>query len=295
MKKSIWGCIAIALACALLFAGCGNDAAETDSGTKAAKTDKGTIKLAYVNWAEGVAVTHLLTQLIQDMGYTVETTMADVAPIYTSVAEGKQDVLVETWLPVTHAAYFEQYGDRLEFVGTWFDEARIGLVVPTYVEIDSIAQLNDVKDKFKGVLTGIDSGAGIMGATEKAIAQYNLAYELMASSGPAMTAALKSAIDKKEWIAVTGWAPHWKFARYDLKFLDDPKGIYGAAEKVQTAARKGFTKDYPEVAALLGKMKFTGTQIGSLMDAIESASGEESVAARKWIEENRELVQSWMP
>jgi glycine betaine/proline transport system substrate-binding protein len=55
--------------------------------------------------------------------------------------------------------------------------------------------------------------------------------ELVASSGPAMTAALKGAIDKGEWIVVTGWAPHWKFARYDLKFFFQPLEINGLRRK----------------------------------------------------------------
>ncbi|NLG34188.1 MAG: glycine betaine ABC transporter substrate-binding protein [Lentisphaerae bacterium] len=283
--------MALALAGALTLAvGCGR---KTES--PAQNKSKGTVKLAYVNWAEGVAVTHLLTTLLEDMDYTVETTMADVAPIYASVADGNQDVMVETWLPAMHKAYYEKYGDQLDLISTWFDEGRVGLVVPAYVEIDSIEQLNGARDRFKGRITGIDSGAGIMGTTEKAIEAYSLDMELLASSGPAMTAALKGAIDQKDWIVVTGWAPHWKFARYDLKFLDDPKGVYGDIERVQMAVRKGFADDFPEVAALLGNLKFDSAQIGSLMDAMESGDGSEEARVRRWIEDNRTLVNSWLP
>ncbi len=288
-KRNLMKTVGACLGAVLMLAGCGRQSAETGAG------DKGTVKLAYVNWAEGVAVTHMLTVLLEDMGYKVQTTMADVAPIYVSLVEGNQDVMVETWLPVTHASYFERYGKDIDFIGTWSDEARIGLVVPSYVTIDSIEELNANKDKFKGVITGIDSGAGIMGATEKAIEEYGLDLRLLTSSGPAMTAALKSAIDAGEWIAVTGWAPHWKFARYDLKFLEDPMGVYGATEKIHAAARKGFATDFPEVATLLKNMKFDGQQIGSLMDVMEGADGKEREAAQKWIDANRELVQSWMP
>ena len=286
-KMTRWGALAL-VSGALLWSGCGQP--------DPVQPSLGTIRLAYVNWAEGVAVTHLVGVLLEDMGYEVEKTMADVAPIYTSVAEGNQDIMIETWLPHTHEAYYEQYGDRVELISTWYDDARIGLVVPAYVTIDSIAELQDERDRFNGVITGIDSGAGIMGATESAIEDYELDFELLASSEPAMTAALQSAIDSGDWIVVTGWSPHWKFARYELKYLEDPLGNFGATELVHSAARLGFSAEYPEIAALFGNMKFDGEQIGSLMDVMDGvADGAEERVIRQWISENEELVRSWLP
>ncbi len=255
-----------------------------------------TIRLAYVNWAEGVAVMYLTTALLEDMGYNVESTMADVAPIYSSVAQGNQDVMIETWLPHTHAAYYERYGEQVELISTWYEEARIGLVVPAYVTIDSIAALNDARDQFNGRITGIDAGAGIMASSENAIESYGLDFELVASSEAAMTAALQNAIDNGDWIVVTGWSPHWKFARYDLKYLEDPKGDFGATELIHAAARLGFSAEYPDIAALFGSMKFNAEEIGSLMDVMDGVpDGGEDRAVRSWIAQNSELVQSWMP
>lgn len=290
-KNHRYAGLGLAMAAMLLGAGCGTEPADVGETAPA----KDTIRLAYVNWAEGVAVTHLATVLLEDMGYTVETTMADVAPIYTSVAEGNQDIMIETWLPVTHASYWERYGDQVELISTWFDEARIGLVVPSYVTLDSIEDLNAEKARFNGRITGIDSGAGIMGTTETAIEDYGLAFELIASSGPAMAAALQSAIANEDWIVVTGWAPHWKFARYDIKFLDDPKGVYGATETVHAAARLGFSDEYPDVTQLFRNLSFDSEQIGTLMDVMEDAAGAEARAVRQWIAEHRDLVDSWMP
>lgn len=269
-----------------MLAGCGQPRQQVDAGD--------TIRLAYVNWAEGVAVMYLATVLLEDMGYTVESTMADVAPIYSSVAQGNQDIMIETWLPHTHAAYFERYGEEVELLSTWFDEARIGLVVPAYVTIDSIAEMNSVRDQFNGRITGIDAGAGIMSSTENAIESYELDFELLASSEAAMTAALQNAIGNGDWIAVTGWSPHWKFARYDLKYLDDPNGDFGATELIHSAARPGFSEDYPEVAALFKNMKFNAEQIGSLMDVMDGVpDGGEEGAIRSWIAENAALIASW--
>ena len=87
-----------------------------------------------------------------------------------------------------------------------------------------------------------------MHATDMAIEKYNLDYKLLESSGPAMTAVLKRAVDEHQWIVVTGWTPHWMFTRFKLKFLEDPKGIFGKAETITAIARKGFGEQHPFVA-----------------------------------------------
>lgn len=53
-----------------------------------------------------------------------------------------------------------------------------------------------VKDKFGGRIIGIDPGAGLMAASENALVEYGLDYELMEGSDATMVAALKQAIDK---------------------------------------------------------------------------------------------------
>ncbi len=255
-----------------------------------------TVKMGYVNWAEGVAMTYLAKASLEDkMGYEVEATMADVAPIFTSLASGNTDVFVDTWLPVTHASQMERYGDDIDDLGVVVENAFIGLVVPSYVEANSIEDLNDYVDEFGGEIIGIDSGAGIMEATERAIEEYGLNYKLLSGSGPTMTAALAKAIESEKAIVVTGWAPHWKFARFDLKRLEDPKGVYGDVERIHISARKGFVDDMPEVAEFFSNYKFTDEQLGSLMAAIEDHGGEPIEAAREWMLENEELVNSWLP
>ena len=259
------------------------------------KTDEKKIDIAYVNWSEGIAMTNLAKVIFEEQGYRVNLLNADLAPVFASLSQKKADVFLDAWLPVTMADYITQYGDKLETLGTVYDNARIGLVVPEYVTINSIEELNQVRARFKGEIVGIDAGAGIMKATDKAIPDYGLDYKLLTSSGPAMTASLKKAIDKKEWVVVTGWTPHWMFDRFDLKILADPKGIYGGAEKIQVLAWKGFSEKDPFAARLLNNMHLTDAQISSLMAALEEPGVNETDAARKWLKTNRDVVSNWLP
>lgn len=293
-KQNLKGALSFIAAGALLaaavFTGCKKQADET-----APPESKGTVDLVYVNWAEGIAMTNLAKLILENkMGYEVTKTMADVAPVFTALSAGDRDAFLDAWLPVTHKSYMEKYGDNLVDLGVNNPTARIGLVVPEYVTINSITEMNDVKEKFDGEIIGIDSGAGIMSATDKAIKQYDLDYNLVASSGPAMTAALKKAVANQEWIVVTGWKPHWKFARWDLKFLDDPEGVYGAVEEIHTVVRKGLPEDMPEVTQFLRNFQLNDQQLASLMGAVNDAANP-AEGARKWMTENEELVNSWIP
>lgn len=274
--------IVLLLVASFILASCG------DMGNKKK------ISIAYVNWAEGISMTYLAKAIFEDQGYKVQLKNADVAPVFAALAKKDADVFLDAWLPVTHEDYFEKYGDKIEIGGDLFTEASIGLVVPTYVSINSIEELNANKDKFEKEIVGIDAGAGIMKVTDIALKDYDLDFKLLSATGPMMTASLQKAIADDKWVVVTGWKPHWMFSRFDLKFLDDPKGVYGKAEVIKSVFRKGFKEDDPFAAELISNMHFTNEQISSLMDEVDNAPTE-VMGAKSWIKNNQELVNSWIP
>lgn len=142
-------------------------------------------------------------------------------------------------------------------------------------------------------ITGIDPGAGIMEATEKVLTEYDLTdWDLTTGSSAAMTASLKKAYDKEQPIIVTGWTPHWKFAKYDLKYLEDPKGVYGGEEQIRTIGRIGLAEDLPEAHQILSKFNWTEEDMGEIMVAIQEGEKEDA-AAQKWVDANEEKVAVW--
>ena len=142
-------------------------------------------------------------------------------------------------------------------------------------------------------ITGIDPGAGIMEKTEEALVDYELdEWTLTTGSGAAMTAALKRAYDNEEPIIVTGWTPHWKFAEFDLKYLDDPEGSYGGEEEIHSIGRIGLADDLPEAHAILSNFNWSEDDMGEVMIAMQDGENEVD-AAQTWIDANAEKVAEW--
>lgn len=256
--------------------------------------DKGTVHLAYVEWSSEVASTNVVRAVLEQAGYEVNMTSLSAAAMWQAVASGDADAIVAAWLPTTHADYIERVGDDIEDLGVNLDGTKLGLVVPAYSDANSIADLNDHADAFNGEIIGIDPGAGLMGLTEEVIETYDLDLRLRSGSGATMTAALASAISNEEDIVVTGWTPHWKFARFDLKYLEDPEGVYGGAEQIHTIVRQGLDEDLPEAHAILDAFEWTPEQMGEVMLMNQEDGSDPYENAKQWVEDNQETVQGWL-
>ena len=250
------------------------------------------VTILYPNWSEGIAFSYLAKAALEADSFEVELINLEPGLIYGELSKdnSKGDVFLDAWLPNTHAPYWTKYGDKLVVMGEVFSGGTTGLVVPGYVTINSIEELNAHKDKFDGKIIGIGSGAGIHEKTIKVINDYKLDFEQITSSGTAMVASLEKAIRDQEWIVVTGWKPHYMWAKFDLKYLEDPKKIY-PIDACTIISRRGFAEEKPEAAQFFKNFKLNEDELYSLIEAID-AHGEEE-GARIWYNENKELVDGW--
>ncbi|MEN4209658.1 ABC transporter permease/substrate binding protein [Streptococcus pyogenes] len=255
--------------------------------------DKGeTVNIAYVQWDSEVASTHVIAEVLKNEGYHVTLTPLDNAVMWQTVANGNADFSTSAWLPVTHGQQYQKYKSKLDDLGPNLKGTKLGLAVPKYMtDVNSIEDLSKQADQ---KITGIEPGAGIMAAAKKTLKEYhNLSsWELVAASTGAMTTSLDQAIKKKDPIVVTAWSPHWMFAKYDLKYLKDPKETFGSTENINTIARKGLKKDLPNVYKIIDKFHWTQKDMEAVMLDINKGMSPEA-AAKKWVEANQSKVSSW--
>jgi glycine betaine/proline transport system substrate-binding protein len=250
------------------------------------------VELVYVEWAETVASTNVVKTVLEDMDYEVDILSVSAAAMWMGTASGDVDGFTGAWLPVTQGEYWEKLKDKVDFLGKNLVGARIGLAVPAYVEINSIDQLAAEAEIFDSEIVGIDPGAGIMHKTEKAVEAYGLEmFDTIGSSGAMMTATLQNRIKNRKPVVVTAWSPHWMFSRWDMKYLEDPKNIYGDAEYIGTVVRKGLRDDMPEVYNVLKNFKWDLNDCQQVM--LWSRDLDPTEAARKWVDANPTKVEAW--
>ena len=264
------------------------------TGAQAEESDK-ELTISQINWAENIAVTNMWKVILEEKGYDIKLNVLNMGVTMQALESGDIDASLEVWLPVQDANYLKEYQDTVNFSeATWYDNAKVGLVVPSYVEeVNSVEDLNEHKELFSSNIVGFDPGAGTMEVTEQLITDYELEFELLQSSEAAMLAEISEAIKKEEPIVAPLWSPHWVFSKYDLKFLEDPQNTFGGIEKIHHATRQGFEEDHPEVSEWLKNWKMEDEQIGELIEYVESAE-DPLAGATKWVDENEELIGEWV-
>ncbi len=171
----------------------------------------------------------------------------------------------------------------------------IGLLSGCSTKLKSYQPNKPVGAQINYTITGIEAGAGVMATTQKAMKAYGLdtkKWQLQTSSTAAMLSTLGKAIRYRQPIVITGWTPHWMFTKYKLKFLQDPKNVYGKAEDIHTIVRKGLKKDKPEAYKMLNRFRWAPRQMSSVMLRVNSGESPRK-AANDWIKQNKKQVDSW--
>lgn len=245
-----------------------------------------------------IVVTTAKRVLEERLGYDVKIVQASNGLQWQGVAQGDMDAMLVAWLPTTQAAYWKKYKDDVLDLGAMFT-GKIGWVIPDSIpksELSAIPDLKDpeVREKMNGEIVGIQPGAGIMDRSEKALDAYGLDdYTLRSSSTAAMGAALERATANDDWVVVTGWSPLHIFARWDLRYLEDPKGVFGVTQKIHAIARQGIREDRPRAATFLSQYELPNAVLEQALLHYDE-NDDIDAAVTNLIEGNPDLVDEWV-
>jgi glycine betaine/proline transport system substrate-binding protein len=257
-----------------------------------AQAQEKTIKMGTLSWEDLTPITGITKKVLEDSGYTVKLSeFSEWGIAYAALSKGDIQILASQTDYVAQD-YWNKNKNRLEKISPVSHGLFQGLTVPSYVTVDSIDQLNENADKFGGKIIGIEPGAGLMRDTSKAVKDYGLKLQLVEGSSAAMTAALKSAIDRNEWIVATVWEPSWMVQKFDVKFLKDPKGVYPPPQSYYWIGNKGFSAENPQAREVLASVYVPLADITSINAAVKDGKTMEQ-AVKDWTDSHADLLKRW--
>lgn len=295
MKMRHSAAIAAAAITTLALAGCATDANEASPTTNGA--DQKNLTIAVFNgWDEGIAASELWKAVLEDEGYDVTLEYADVAVVYEGLTTDDYDVVLDTWLPITHQDYMQEYGDELVDLGAWNTEAQLTIAVNEDAPITSLEELADNAGAFNNRLIGIEEGSGLNRITSEAVIPgYGLQnIDYLTSSTPAMLSELTAATNAGENVVVTLWRPHWAYDAFPIRDLEDPQGLLGEAEGIHSIGGASFEENFPTLTEWLRDFEMGSELLYSLSNAMfnEYDGDDYAPIVEQWISENQEYVDS---
>lgn len=106
-----------------------------------AKADGTEVELVSTPWDSERASSSVVKAVLEQLGYKVKVTPVDPAIMFQAIATGEGDATVAPWLPTTHQAFYEKHQEDIVDLGENLEGTQNGFVVPAYMDIDSIEDL----------------------------------------------------------------------------------------------------------------------------------------------------------
>ncbi|WZL73296.1 glycine betaine ABC transporter substrate-binding protein [Clostridiaceae bacterium 35-E11] len=280
----------IALIISIVLVGGVVGCTQNTKNTSGEKEDGKLISIGKVPYPHEWIPLNVIKQVAEEQGYRVEEVEGDIGFMFLGLSQGSIDILPDVWLPILHKNYMDKYEGKIDLVNTLYEKTEMGLGVPSYVEVDSIAELNKNAELFDNRIVGIEPSTGMMLTAEETIEDYNMDnIELVEGSTPAMLAEVDKAAKNNEPVLFLAWRPHVMFLKYDIKILKDEKNIW-KYDDVMTGVNPGLKEKAPDLYHFLQEFSISIQDIEEILYKAETEDKNIEELTAQWIEDHREEI-----
>jgi glycine betaine/proline transport system substrate-binding protein len=308
--------VAVAAVVGLGLTACGGgDIEESDSSA----SECGELTIAINPWTGYVANAYVIGVVAeQELGCTVDYPEVKEEVGWQGMADGSIDTIVENWgHPDLVKKYIDEQG-TVQDAGLTGNDGIIGWYVPPwmveeYPDITNWENLNKYADLFetsesegKGQL--LDGDPSYVTNDEALVKNLDLDYKVVVGgSEAALIQGFKSAEENKTPLLAYFYEPQWFFNELELQRVELPpyeEGCDADAAKVDCdyppyALNKLISTEFAESGSpavdLIKNFEWTNEDQNTVSTYIAQDGMSPEDAAAKWIEENPDKVEAWLP
>ena len=275
------------------------------AGARASEPEKcRVVRLAEIGWTDVTATTATVALLLRDLGYQTRVPVLSVPMAFRALKDNEADAFLGDWEPPMAAdrrAYLDE--KSIDVLGVNLTGAKYTLAVPHYVWLHGLRDFADIRKygaalgwTLHGIEPGNDGNRFVLALIKRN--RFGLGrFHLVQDTQQAMLADVDAAYRARKPIVFIGWAPHPMNAQYEMDYLtggDDSFGPDFGGASVYTTTRAGYAAECPNVARLLGNLKFDIESEAALMDLILTTKLDPTRAAARWLGRNKPVVRTWL-
>ncbi|MDT0501372.1 MULTISPECIES: ABC transporter substrate-binding protein [unclassified Halomonas] len=269
-----------------------------------ALADEAVLDFGVPAWPGITVKTEIAQQLLAPLGYETRTHELGLQVVYQGLETGDIDAFLGGWMPAQANMYTpREASGAVVKVANNVDGARMTLVVPDYLYaqgIRSFADLDDHRELFDGEIHGFGAGSAASEVLHEAIDDdtWGLGdWQVMDTSVVGMLGAARSAIDREEPIVWVGWTPHWMNLELPMRYLDDPKDLFGennGETDVLTVLRSDYADAHPGLVGFFEQFTFAAEEQSWMINEFGQKKRDAEAVARQWLHEHPERVEAML-
>jgi glycine betaine/proline transport system substrate-binding protein len=279
----------------------------------------GTVNMAINPWVGYEANAAVVGYLLEnELGYDVVEKDLKEDVSWQGFASGEVDIIIENW---GHPDLEKKYIEDDKVAQNAGETGNVGIIswyIPKWLadenpDITDSANLNKYADLFKTSESGdlgqfLGSDPSYVQYDEALIENLDLNFKVIFSGGEAATVtAFQQAVQDKKPLIGYFWDPHWLHSQIDLVRVSLPAyeaGCDADLEKVacdypETPLKKivstKFATEGGKAFELVKNFQWTNEDQNLVSDYITNQDMTAEEAAKKWVEENEDKWQAWMP
>jgi len=277
------------------------------------------------NWSSQIVMSHVVGNIYEEMGYTVDYVSTDSQAVYEAVRLGDVTLELEVWEGAFGVAFNEALSKGgIVDAGDHDAVTREDWWYPAYVEevcpgLPDWEALNACAELFAAPETA-PNGRFLGGPVDwlkhdaERVEALGMDFTVVnAGSASALWAELAAAEKRKQPIVLFNWTPNFIEALYEGKFVEFPEHMDGCKDDpavgpnpemtydcgnpadgyLKKAAWDGMEAKWPKAYATLEKISFTNAQIAEMAKLVDIDELEPEEAAEVWLEENEAVWKPW--
>lgn len=246
------------------------------------------------------ACSGVIEEVLQRLDCSVELRKGPHETIFPALGRGEIDLLVAALLPEIHGHYWEQYQSQALRLGKLFDGIRLIWAVPSFVSgVDSVEALTlpEVARRMEKVIWTSGAGSGLTRRSRQMMSEYGLleaGYRLEAVSQQEYLEQIRRIFQEGSWSVIPGAQPRFLSRAYDLRVLEEPRGLLGESNEAYLVAHREVSRRLPQsVLEVLQRVSLGREAVEEIDYWLVVEGMERRDAARRWMAAHPERVESW--